>query len=367
MVTRGSIDEGVIAGILGSALPFSVPPMSNSFPLVTIGIPAYNSGPWIVPAIESALGQSWPNKEVLVLDDGSSDRTVQRLAAFGDRLRLLQARTGRSSLARQLLLEASSGEWVQWLDHDDYLLPEKIATQIAEAGSLAEADVLFSPFLLERWSNGSVQILRGASRSTIPRDLPADLASPRSFPKTAPSSGAGRSFWPWAAGRIFPSTITTTTRSTGGPSERAYASATPPPPGQSTGSATSRASPPPTSPKALRWRASMVREAAKELQAMDQWTRPRREAAQAEYARILRVLDRLAPQSVEPLSREARLSDLWSERALAEAAEPHVRWLVRLLGFRRACRVRRLVRSCGQAVRRARKGALDPRSTADGS
>lgn len=351
--------------ILGSALPFSVPPMSNSFPLVTIGIPAYNSGPWIVPAIESALGQSWPNKEVLVLDDGSSDRTVQRLAAFGDRLRLLQARTGRSSLARQLLLEASSGEWVQWLDHDDYLLPEKIATQIAEAGSLAEADVLFSPFLLERWSNGSVQ---SCERQPLddPRDLPRTWLSSQ-FPQN------GALLWRreklLALGgwkdlpvdyyddyQIYWRAIRAGLRFRYTPTPGAVYRVCHEP------SLTSS-----NIPEALRWRASMVREAAKELQAMDQWTRPRREAAQAEYARILRVLDRLAPQSVEPLSREARLSDLWSERALAEAAEPHVRWLVRFLGFRRACRVRRLVRSCGQAVRRARKGALDPRSPADGS
>ncbi|QSR84398.1 glycosyltransferase family A protein [Methylacidimicrobium sp. B4] len=334
--------------------------MTPPSPLVTIAIPAYNAGPWIVPAIESARAQSGPQTEILVLDDGSSDGTPDRIAAFGDRIRLLQARTGRSSLARQELLQEASGEWIQWLDHDDYLLPEKIATQIAEAGSLADADVLFSPYLLERWSQGRV-----ASRLLQPIDDPQDL--PRTWLSSQfPQNGALL----WRRAKLL---------ALGGwknlPTDyyddyqiywRAIRAGLrfryTPTPGAVYRVCHLESLTSSNIPEALRWRAQMVQDATRELQLLGEWTRPRQAAAQGEYARILRVLDRLAPELVEPLSQEAHSLDLWSERALVEAAEPHVRWLVRFLGFRRACRVRRLLRSLERALRTARKGVFPPRA-----
>ncbi|MGD9897445.1 MAG: hypothetical protein AB7T14_10285, partial [Candidatus Methylacidiphilaceae bacterium] len=83
-------------------------------------------------------------------------------------------------------------------------------------------------------------------------------------------------------------------------------------------------------------------------------------AAQAEYARILRVLDRLAPQTLEPLCQGALPVDLWSEKALAAEAEPNFRWLVWILGWRRAIRVRRLLRGWEQRLRSQRKKMFRP-------
>ncbi|CAB4242811.1 putative Glycosyl transferase family 2 [Methylacidimicrobium sp. AP8] len=120
-------------------------------PLVTIGIPAYNREEWIAQAVESALAQSWPHKEVLVADDGSTDRTREVLAGFGDRITVisLPGNSGPSG-ARNAILAAARGEWIQWLDSDDYLLPEKIETQLRE-GRGEPADVLVSPSLIEQW------------------------------------------------------------------------------------------------------------------------------------------------------------------------------------------------------------------------
>jgi glycosyltransferase involved in cell wall biosynthesis len=122
-------------------------------PLVTIGIPAYNREEWIAQAVESALAQSWPNKEVVVSDDGSTDRTREIVLGFGDRIRLLSlpGNSGPSS-ARNAILESARGEWIQWLDSDDYLLPQKIETQLREAGG-GSADVLLSPSLIEQWGS----------------------------------------------------------------------------------------------------------------------------------------------------------------------------------------------------------------------
>ncbi|WP_018291176.1 glycosyltransferase family 2 protein [Verrucomicrobium sp. 3C] len=122
-------------------------------PLVTIGIPAYNREEWIAQAVESALAQTWPHKEVVVADDGSTDRTREIMEGFGDRIRLLSlpGNSGPSS-ARNAILESARGEWIQWLDSDDYLLPQKIETQLGEVGE-ESADVLLSASLIEQWGS----------------------------------------------------------------------------------------------------------------------------------------------------------------------------------------------------------------------
>ncbi|QSR84406.1 glycosyltransferase family A protein [Methylacidimicrobium sp. B4] len=118
-------------------------------PFVSIGIPAHDGAGTVAAAVESALAQSWPEKEVLVVDDGSTDPTRERLAPFLPRIRLLaQPNRGRAA-ARNALLEAARGEWIQWLDQDDVLLPQKIATQLGEASGGTDADVLYAPCLFD--------------------------------------------------------------------------------------------------------------------------------------------------------------------------------------------------------------------------
>lgn len=118
-------------------------------PLVSIGIPAHNGADTVAEAVESALSQSWPHIEVLVIDDGSTDATRERLEPFLPRIRLLaQPNEGRAS-ARNALLDAARGLWIQWLDQDDILLPRKIETQLRETRLGEEADVLYSPCVLD--------------------------------------------------------------------------------------------------------------------------------------------------------------------------------------------------------------------------
>lgn len=125
-------------------------------PLVSIAIPTFNSAQWLAVAIESALGQTWPQKEVLVLDDGSTDGTATVLAGFGDRIRWERTENRGVNHARNRLLQMARGEWMQYLDADDFLRPEKIATQIREAGALDECDVIYSPIIEETWREGRV-------------------------------------------------------------------------------------------------------------------------------------------------------------------------------------------------------------------
>src|SRR5882757_4225981 len=101
-------------------------------PLVTIGIPSYNSARWLQAAIGSALGQTWANREVIVVDDGSTDSSLLLASAYGDRIQLLRSAHRGATNARNMILKEALGEWIQFLDADDYLLPEKIERQMAE-------------------------------------------------------------------------------------------------------------------------------------------------------------------------------------------------------------------------------------------
>ncbi len=118
-------------------------------PLVTIGIPCFNSERWIKVAVESALAQTWPEKEIIVVDDGSTDGSREILRGFGDAIRVMFAQHKGSNPARNQILREAKGEWVQYLDADDFLLPEKISRQFSEADDGAGCDVIYSPVWID--------------------------------------------------------------------------------------------------------------------------------------------------------------------------------------------------------------------------
>jgi glycosyltransferase involved in cell wall biosynthesis len=98
--------------------------------LVSVVIPAYNAADWVGRAIDSALAQTYTQREILVVDDGSRDATPEVLVAYGDAIRVLnQANAGLSS-ARNLGIQQARGEFVAFLDADDHWLPEKLNRQV---------------------------------------------------------------------------------------------------------------------------------------------------------------------------------------------------------------------------------------------
>jgi GT2 family glycosyltransferase len=118
-------------------------------PKVSISIPCFNSARWLKQAIESALAQSWPAKEVIVVDDGSTDESVAVAQKFGDDIQLIVTENRGGNHARNCALQNACGEWIQFLDADDYLEPEKIARQFAETNGGTDAGVLYSPTWIE--------------------------------------------------------------------------------------------------------------------------------------------------------------------------------------------------------------------------
>jgi glycosyltransferase involved in cell wall biosynthesis len=143
--------------------------------LVSILIPCYNAEQWIAEAIESALAQTWSDKEIIVLDDGSTDGSLDVIRQFNGRIRLETGRNRGGNVARNHLLELARGEWVQYLDADDYLLPRKIAQQMTFVSAHTDVDVVFGPITLEHWSkHGSRRELMSIPQS---QDLWILLAS----------------------------------------------------------------------------------------------------------------------------------------------------------------------------------------------
>jgi glycosyltransferase involved in cell wall biosynthesis len=101
-------------------------------PLVSILIPAYNAEDWIADTIRSALGQTWPRKEVIVADDGSKDRTAEVARQFASKKLLVISKENEGAAAtRNHALRLSQGDYIQWLDADDLLAPDKVEAQIA--------------------------------------------------------------------------------------------------------------------------------------------------------------------------------------------------------------------------------------------
>ena len=100
-------------------------------PLVSILIPAYNSQQWIADTIESALAQTWPKKEIVVVDDGSSDRTLEIAKQFASSAVHIISQTNQgAAAARNTAFSLCQGDYIQWLDADDLLEPDKVERQV---------------------------------------------------------------------------------------------------------------------------------------------------------------------------------------------------------------------------------------------
>lgn len=99
-------------------------------PLVSIIIPCFNAEAFLGKAIDSALAQTYPRKEVIVIDDGSTDGSLEVIRSFGDRVRWESGPNRGGCAARNRGMELARGELIQFLDADDLLLPDKLERQV---------------------------------------------------------------------------------------------------------------------------------------------------------------------------------------------------------------------------------------------
>lgn len=157
--------------------------MYNLTPKVSILIPAYNAAAYIEASIQSALQQTWQNKEIIIVDDGSTDSSLTIAQSFvNNQVKVISQKHQGACTARNRAFRESVGEYIQYLDADDLLHPEKIEHQMNRLLSVGSdyfaackwgrfenkiANALFFPsalwqdmtgsdWLIEAWTNGGM-------------------------------------------------------------------------------------------------------------------------------------------------------------------------------------------------------------------
>jgi glycosyltransferase involved in cell wall biosynthesis len=114
-------------------------------PLVSIVIPCYNAERWVAGAIESALGQTYTNTEVIVVDDGSTDGSLEVIKQFDRKINWLRTSNRGPCAARNVGLRAARGEWIQFLDADDLLHPDKLHLSLKSCENHPSVEFVWAP------------------------------------------------------------------------------------------------------------------------------------------------------------------------------------------------------------------------------
>lgn len=109
-----------------SAPAGSIQPEADALPLVSVIIPAYNVEAYVAEAVDSALAQTYPRVEIVAVDDGSTDRTAEILAGYGDAITVVTQQNQGLGAARNSGLRASTGSLIGLLDADDIWLPHRL-------------------------------------------------------------------------------------------------------------------------------------------------------------------------------------------------------------------------------------------------
>ena len=135
-------------------------------PLVSIVIPVYNGANYLACAIESALSQTYPHCETIVVNDGSTDGgETERIAlSFGDKIRYFAKANGGVASAVNLGIRQMRGDYFSWLSHDDYYHPDKVLHELQTIPAEYPETLIYSdyiyydtvtghqlPVLMEKW------------------------------------------------------------------------------------------------------------------------------------------------------------------------------------------------------------------------
>lgn len=121
---------------------------------VSVVIPLYNAADVIAETIRSVLAQTWTDREILVIDDGSTDGSAEVVKSFGDRVRYHAFENGGVAKSRNRGIALSRGRYIALLDHDDLWAPTKLAKQVAVLEARPEVGLVITGIAhLER--NGS--------------------------------------------------------------------------------------------------------------------------------------------------------------------------------------------------------------------
>lgn len=150
---------------------------SGVAPLVSVIMPAYNTARYIREAIDSVLGQDYPAKELIVIDDGSTDGTLDLVRSYGDCVTLLTQQNQGSAVARNAGLAAARGDYIAFLDSDDVWLPGKLSLQVRYLQDHPDIGMIYARWHV--WKPGADGCF--APAASVAAALAAD-ASPAAVP-----------------------------------------------------------------------------------------------------------------------------------------------------------------------------------------
>ncbi len=131
-------------------------------PLVSVIIPSYNCEAYISETIASVLAQDYPAIELLIVDDGSTDKTKDIIEAYGHQVRLICQKNAGVCAARNKGIQEANGQYICLLDHDDFWFSDKISQQVRTFEKYPDTGVVYSNFTL--WHADSTGIFPQADR-----------------------------------------------------------------------------------------------------------------------------------------------------------------------------------------------------------
>ncbi|HIK16972.1 MAG TPA: glycosyltransferase family 2 protein [Leptolyngbyaceae cyanobacterium M33_DOE_097] len=115
----------------------------TSNPLVSIIIPCFNAEKWLKETVDHCFQQSYRNIEIIIIDDGSKDDSLEIIKSFGDKVIWKTGPNRGGCHARNQGFSLAKGDYIQFLDADDVILPDKIKCQV-ECLKSSSADVVYS-------------------------------------------------------------------------------------------------------------------------------------------------------------------------------------------------------------------------------
>jgi glycosyltransferase involved in cell wall biosynthesis len=137
-------------------------PTTNEEPMISVIMNGYNCEKYLKQAIDSVFSQSYKNWEIIFWDNESTDRTQSIALSYEPRLRYFRSETNTTlGAARNMALQQARGEFIAFLDTDDYWLPEKLALQVGLLQERREVDFIYSNcYLLDQQSGRQNKWLR---------------------------------------------------------------------------------------------------------------------------------------------------------------------------------------------------------------
>ena len=124
-------------------------------PKVSVIIPAFNTEKFLAETIRSVLDQTYGDYEVIVVDDGSSDGTLDVARSFEPRIKVLAQPNGGPASARNLAIKNSQGDYIAFLDSDDLWMTDKLEEQVAFLESNPAVGLVYSEALMFTGNNGA--------------------------------------------------------------------------------------------------------------------------------------------------------------------------------------------------------------------